>query len=342
MTVFFAASETESFNPGATARNYSHAGGYEPSYGRSSLGASTNATYRNEAVLDAALTEGWFHVHFFAPHNASNTNTYFMGFLDSNGSYLFGLASPPVTTDGVAVLCIGDPATTLTKFAATTIPLSGAAVAKDIDINYKCALEGWVDLYVDGVLITRLTGDTRPTDGYTAVKSVLMRGVTGATTTDCSQVIIADTTTIGAKVHSLVPTSYGVGGTDWSGSISNINSNAANPYLSNVQGYNVGDKLKVKVPSLGIAVREGFHIEQVRHAYLMNTAGTPTSAKIKPLVDDGVSATDHVGSTDFVMSSTAYVRPSFALNVDPLDGEPWTAARVAACEYGVMVTEYVA
>ena len=294
-------------------------------------GGTFDATYTNKAIRMSggickspqfinpttgavtSLTDGWLH---FSMNNQSATGTIFTLYSDT----------------GVAVIRVSAPSTSTVRIdywngsAWVTTGASysiGGGTLLDFDLHFVCGASGSLNFYVGNSIATTVTGLNA------AVTNCAFLEI-GTTAAYLSQILISDTSTIGAKVASLTPVTLSAVNTAWSpntvGNIAKIGYNdatfIADATLNDKVSYVAND---ATMPA-GMFISSLWFVVRAR----LN-ASAP--ANIAPLLRIG--STNYTGAYNFSgLNNVSFAPAIAAYPVDPSTGVAWTLTNANLAELG--------
>lgn len=323
---YFAANDLAAFNIVAGSPTEATTAGYfDAAYTTKYIWPTTGAIVESAAFVNpstgavTSLTDLWFHFD------------YRCGITSINGSLVTLYNSV-----GVAVLRVTWPTSSTTRVDywngstwVTSGPVSslpGDTNLHTYDIHIVCGAAGSVNLIIDQTDQFTMSGLNA---AVTDVQSFqLGRAGTTGNLFGWSQVLVSDTSTVGAKVASAVPNSNGTH-TAWAGDYTNIVKNGyddstmiSSSTLADMESYGATD---VTLPA-------NYSISSAWYA-IRAKLNTSSPANITPLMV--VGGTDYTKSYNFQgLSSTAYAPALAAFETDPSTGAAWSATSFNASEIG--------
>ena len=203
---------------------------------------------------------------------------------------------------------------------------------RDVDIHYKIAASGgFVKVYADGVLITEVSGNTSLSSGAQTVSRMRMAGLDdqniGTSQNLFSQFLVADTPTLGARVHTLPLT---VGATNqWDGTPANVTGTASAGAISETTA---DEEISFTAADFGVALQSGFALEAVvLSSYAQALSGSPVTK---------VQGRSRIGGTPYssgglITLASGYALAQQVMAINPATSASWTVAEVNAAEFGL-------
>lgn len=273
-----------------------------------------------DAVLSSPITEGWVHVRIGANTGSS------VGAVSTD---VFALKN----AEGQNLVRIYDPnsGTTFSVQILSGTVISGLGPG-DYDIYFKLsATVGACQVYREGALITEISGNVQFPSGTQSLSKFTFRGrsatVPASLTSRFAHLIVANTPTIGARVHTL-PLTVSTPN-NWTGTPANVTGTASAGTISETT---VNDEINFSAADFGTTLQDGFGIDAVvisskaqaltgspvtRLQGRSRVSGTPYDVGGSQLLGTGVSPVQHI------------------VGVNPATSTAWTVATVNAAEFGV-------
>lgn len=319
MTVFFAGSEPDILNSFSgtisTNTNVALAG-----INRAAMSFAGTSQFGSTTL--PAVNEGWFHARFFRTGNVGDF-TYFDVLNVTNGSVtLFRIQSTPNGNLGTTIL-----AGARSNFHNTTTAFAG-----DFDVHFKFhATDGFVRIYINQSLHQEVTGNTIPSSGPSNTAALSLRGPAFSTSTSyqfqVSNFLLADTPTLGARVHTL-PLTVSTPN-QWTGTPTDVTGTSS---LGIISETTVDEEINFAAADLATAIRDGYRIEAVvvsnRSQFLTGSAVTKLQARTR------IGGTPYNLDTEKALS-TGYLAYQHIANVDPSTSAAWTTTNVNGAEFSL-------
>jgi len=328
MTVYAAFNEYEALNnlSGISASTVTDISGVARA-GFRALQSSANA----DLSLDTALTEGWFHCYFKPIDGAfaSNNSNDMIGFDDGAGNQLFAIRWNQSSLN-VSIV---------TANSGETTGIMSAGSVYDVDINWNISdsTDGFILVYVNEVLVYEEYGVTNAATSELTVSDIRFSGVTktggsgDGLYAHFGQVVVADETTIGAKVYTLTPSAGTTN--DWdTGSVTDVDETGVNDSdqittTTNGDTFTYDTSVTLSAPDAGkywAAVTSTF-----RAAYDSSSAVT----KLSPLLNDTTATNTYYGTSTTL--STGLSGYYYTWNQDPGTTADWTTSGINDYEFGL-------
>lgn len=325
MAVYAVGGEADTFSLGVSMA-YAHestAGRFEPNLSRGAMLVTQGAS---EIYLPFGtnLSDFWMHMRLYQENAPASTDNYFY-FRNAAG-----------TEDEYRIKINSDGTWTVERYKASTYTALGTSAsailvngAADIDIHVTRNLTtGVFAIYKNGVNVFNFTGDT---DTTSAPGMVYFEGMTGSSNEmNVSQVIIADESTIGWKLHTLPPTGNGAN-TAWT-----------NDYL-NVDEFVYDNTDFIETNSVGVL--ETYTTGGINAAYsTYNVKAVAVAARMSN--DSGSAVADvqmavRTGGSNYTSPNTSLTKDGneysrqYVWNANPNTSGAWTQSQVNAAEIGV-------
>lgn len=319
---YFAANDLAAFlTTSGTPTEVTTANTFDASYAAKSISLIASQVKTPQFInpttgATVSLTDVWVHAELYYSATGS-PSAQFIELLDSSGVPVVQLALNGSTTN-VRI-----------NYWNGAAFVNGAAIfgiaqstRMTIDIHAVAGLSGTVDVYINGSLAISQVGMNAAVDNFAFVR---LNG--SVSSTFFSQLLVSDSTTVGAKVASLTFNANGTN-TAWANDYTNIvklgyldTTLISSSTLSDKESYGATD---VTVPA-GYAINSVWFNIRARLA-------TASPTNIKPLIRIG--STDYIGSYNFPQLNTVSYGPSVAAFTADPSGGSWGATNLNAAELG--------
>lgn len=343
--VLFACGEDSCMTPiqasGTSVTPVTTAGAYRAGWAREGLSVWGNTSadpnpQRWISPVFTATSNLWVHAEFYLGGMSSattNQQALLIRSPDGVARILLRLTSAP----GQIKVSTRNAAGTITDIGSPSSSNFGSGLnTLDINVNYTCTAAGGVTVYLNGASVIAFTGNPC-TDSATSLDQVEFSDMASSTVQPCtsasgatcwSEIVVANSSTLGYGLLSLTPTASGATQNWVPNTLANINKTANNDTTSiTTTGNNVLSEWTqaTAIPSGNfgvVAITQDFRIEK----------GATGPQNALPLV--------HVGASDFTGTSfsplTSFSNWNYVWATNPATGLAWTTTDVTApLQYGV-------
>lgn len=325
MTVFRAGTEWDTFIgalPGATVETNSSF--YDSNFSRVALefASSTTDPFYVLAENLGDIPEVWVHFRNGASALENYASTILVIY-NSAGQGVLRLRSNTVSTGWQLEYWSGS-AWTLIGSAFT-----GSKISAPIDI--RCKVDNTVgafEFWVSGTMVASLTGDTDFFSG-SACDDVRIGGYRQFTPSTASEFIVADQSTVGMRVATLVPNANGAN-TAWTGAFGDVDESNINDgdFISSATATQIET---FGLTNLSVAAAALTPVAVVASFRGRNAASGPQN--IDPTVRTG--GTDYFGASVAGLTTTFQSGYQNVWMTNPGTGLDWTPSEIDALEAGV-------
>lgn len=261
------------------------------------------------------LTDGWF--HFSHSYNGSSNHSIFE-IQNSAGTPVVRLFQ---TTSSTLRADYWNGSAWVTTAATFAEPAS--FTNNDIDVHVVCGVSGSIDVYLNNELVSTISGLNAAVNNLAFItpKSSISNHYQ-------SQFLVADQSTVGAKVRDLVINANATY-TAWTGDYTNIIETGTND-TTMISSSVLGDKETYNAADITLAA--GLVVSSMWFS-ARGRLNTVSPANIKPMVRIG--STDYTGAYNFGgLSSVAFGPSVAAFAVDPSTSAAWGLTNINAAELG--------
>lgn len=324
MTVFLAGNELEIFSSFAGSGGTATTSAEVCLAGVNRAGVSFNGHANTGTItIPSSLTEGWLHARISRQAADSSQVSATRSILSVNNSS--GQSIARVRADGNDQF--------LRVQAHTGTEVGGLNRIIDVDINWKIdATAGFVRIYVNGALATEFVGVVQFASGVQSVSQIVLNGIsidTLVTNFTClfSQILVADTPTIGARVHTLPLT---VSTTNqWTGTPANVTGTAS---AGTISESTVDEEISFNAADFATTLQDGYGIEaMVLSSRAQALAGSPVTR---------IQGRTRIGGTPYnaggsLLLTTGFTTAQHIMPTNPATSTVWTVSDANSAEFGL-------
>lgn len=328
MADYFAANDIAAFSlVSGTPTEVTTAGRFDSNYaGRAiQFGGTTGAILLSSPqIIDpvagttTSLTTAWLHFDFYTSNNAGTWSC--LELANSAGTSVVRVSQ--ATNAGTMRVDYWNGSAWVS--GGFTFVGSASAIIT-IDVQVVCGVSGSIALYCNNTLIGTTSGLNA------AVTNIAYVKLTGNSGQCWSQILISDTSTVGAKVATLKPTALGTD-TAWSpNTVGNLEKVSWND-TTLISDSTLNDK--VSYAAADITLPSGMFVSSAWFA-IRARLNASSPANIKPLLRIG--STDYAGAYNFGGLNSSSFAPAIAAFVnDPSTGTAWSGVtNLNAAEVGL-------
>lgn len=323
MTIFFAASEIESFGLNGSVVIRTTAGRFDPDYGRSAIEPVTNGQFIFH-TLDTPNSDSWFSAEIFKDLRTDNTDPTLLAVVNSSSQRVvdcFDINSAANLRDVRVRRWNGS---SFTNISTENLDIVfNEPSRKKMEFHIVVGASGSIDTFIDGTFYAQhsFSGDTTDLVDLESFRCY------SDFNTAYSEVIVADESTLDMRVQSLTPTGNGFH-TDWTGDFNDVDSfddgTSIKTATTEKESFTFSD---ITASVGGRAIKGLFFGVRANH--------------INAVSPDQVNQFVRISSTDFSVTGPTLGPSSgflpqqalFAVNPDTLTS--WTESEINALEAGV-------
>lgn len=318
MTVFLAGNELEilTYVSGAAAVASTDANVAIANVNRAGFSIANGGV--SSVQLPSNRTEGWMHCQFHRDGAFGGTTTNAIALRNAEGQNIFRIVCEPsaVATTSYALL--------------TASPVSIGLQTFAVDVYWKIsATVGILRVYVNGSLVGEVTGNVQFPSGTQSVNNIYLQGPQGNATTTChySNIVVADTPTLGARVHTLPLTVAATN--NWTGTPAGVTGTSVGTAISETTA---NDEISFNAADFATTLQSGYAIDAV---IISSRAQALTGSPVTRLQGRSrISGTPYdVGGS--VLLGTGFAPVQHVIAQNPATATSWTVSGVNGAEFGV-------